>query len=514
MFAAHNMMLGTAVSAGKYLSANITVGTGPMKLAISPDGTKVYAAIFGGSNSVAVINTSTNTVSTTITGLGTSPYGIAAHPNGNKIYITNQGENSVSAISLATNTRTQINYTYSFTPYSVRVSPDGNRVYYCTYDTDGVGVIDGSTDVGITIANLATGSYPYDLAVSPDNSKVYTANREGNTVSVINTSTNTVSTYIDVGPSPSAIVVSPDNSKVYCANAGNNTISVINTSTNAVTATYNCGITPYDMVISPDGSKLYVANANGNSVDIINAATGSVIRSIGVGSTPQGVVVTPDGSKIFVANSGTNKVSAVSDTAAPTPVSLVGSASAAATSVTLPAHSVGDVILIFAYRDGSTTAPSKPTHGGTIPDWTDINVANQASDSNSYRISYTVATATNSTSGTWSNATGIIAVVLSGCNSTTPIGGVKAIGGTAANSATAPAVAMSDTTGTSALLQFYGHRSVTAWSAAPTGYTRLTSVATEVALNKKDITTSDGSSTQANTATSSGYIGAVVEVRV
>lgn len=190
-------------------------------------------------------------------------------------------------------------------------------------------------------------------------------------------------------------------------------------------------------------------------------------------------------------------------------LTLIGSQGAAATSVTIPTHQVGDTIIIFAYRDGSATIPTKPAASGTVPAWVDIDAANGA-NTNSSRSAYFVATATDTTSGTWTNATGIIAVVVRGDSF---IGGHVEAGSTATNSATAPAIDVTHSDGTSILLHFYGHRTATAWDAAPTGYTRRVTVDTEVALNTKDSTTTDGAIEQTLTATSSGYRAQTIEIR-
>ena len=54
---------------------------------------------------VSVIDAATNTVTATV-GVGLNPYGLAATPNGTRIYVANFGSNSVSVISTATNTVT------------------------------------------------------------------------------------------------------------------------------------------------------------------------------------------------------------------------------------------------------------------------------------------------------------------------------------------------------------------------------------------------------------------------
>jgi len=104
-----------------------------------------------------------------------------------------------------------------------------------------------------------------------------------------------------------------------------------------------------------------------------------------------------------------------------TAVQQVGTpTTAAATSLTLPTHQPGDMIVIIARR-GSTSAPSVPSASGTVPQWnlispntagvpaTGANTLNQV-------VAYTIATASNHTSGTWTNANHLIAVVLRATN--------------------------------------------------------------------------------------------------
>lgn len=179
--------------------------------------------------------------------------------------------------------------------------------------------------------------------------------------------------------------------------------------------------------------------------------------------------------------------------------------------VTIPTHAVGDDIFIFAFRDGSTTVPSKPSASGTVPAWVDIE-SGAGANSCSARLAHFVATATNHTSGTWTNATGMIAVVIQN-QASSPIGGHAEGGGTSSTLATAPSITQQQTTGKALILEFYGHRTVTAWSTAPSGYTRKASNATEVCLNSKDLSTSDGSISQnCTTSASSGYRGITLEI--
>ena len=80
----------------------ISVGTQPIGVSVSPDGSKLYVTNFNDA-SVSVINTATNTVSATIT-VGSFPDGISVSPDGSKVYVANYRSNTVSVINSSTNT--------------------------------------------------------------------------------------------------------------------------------------------------------------------------------------------------------------------------------------------------------------------------------------------------------------------------------------------------------------------------------------------------------------------------
>lgn len=94
----------TVIDTGTYLSAGVSLGASAIKpqgIAVKPDGTEVYV-VNNGSSSVSVINTADNTLSATLTGLGTLPYSVAFNPSGSLAYVTNSGSSNVSIIDTAT----------------------------------------------------------------------------------------------------------------------------------------------------------------------------------------------------------------------------------------------------------------------------------------------------------------------------------------------------------------------------------------------------------------------------
>lgn len=199
------------------------------------------------------------------------------------------------------------------------------------------------------------------------------------------------------------------------------------------------------------------------------------------------------------------------------PVTYVNSSVALATSVAIPTHAVGDIIIICTYRNGSNTSPSKPAAGGTVPAWTDI-LKTPGSGTQAMRTAYFVATATTTTSGTWGSDL-TMAVVLRH-QGMFPIGGNADGGGSNGTTSFAPSVGMTATDGTSMLLHFFAHRGSSGtltWDAAPAGYTQRAqsfgSTQPGLCLNTKNVTTSDGLASQDHTTSAVlGYWGTTIEI--
>ena len=78
---------------------NILVGIGntPYAVAVSPGGSHVYVAI-GDTNTVSVIDTATNTVTDNIL-VGTGPVSLALSPDGTIAYVPNYYGNTVSVLA-------------------------------------------------------------------------------------------------------------------------------------------------------------------------------------------------------------------------------------------------------------------------------------------------------------------------------------------------------------------------------------------------------------------------------
>lgn len=185
------------------------------------------------------------------------------------------------------------------------------------------------------------------------------------------------------------------------------------------------------------------------------------------------------------------------------PISYIGQATGT-TSATLPTHQAGDLIIGFAFRDGSNTAPSLPAG------WT--NIRSDGLNTCSGRLAYKIAASSSETSGTWTSATSVVFLVYRGA-------AIGANGSNTASSTTVnyPALTLNVTSGSSWIVGFAGHRSVdTNLQNAPTGMTnRATSVdaTDEVAGHDTNGGVSSWSSTNVSAGgTASGYRSYVLEI--
>lgn len=95
-------------------------------------------------------------------------------------------------------------------------------------------------------------------------------------------------------------------------------------------------------------------------------------------------------------------------------LSFIGANAAQANTITIPiGHASGDLMLIFAFRDGSTTSPSLPAG------WTSVGL--NAGTLCASLVGYKVAASSLETSGTWTNADALVCHVYRGQKVASPV---------------------------------------------------------------------------------------------
>ncbi len=275
--------------------------------------------IFGGPGPDTVIDTIS---------VSDAPWGVAATPDGSKVYVTNSGADEVTVISTSDNSVAGTIDTPNVSGGSPRgIAVSGNYVYVANYFDNTVSKI--YTTTNLVVLDIDVGSKPQYLAAS--GGYVYVTNFIGDTVYVIETATNDVIEMITVGDGPTgiAVSVSPDGSYVYVANYFDDTVSRIDITLpmmSVIDDPITVGNAPKGVAVTPDGRYVYVANSaqeknddgnpvydDGNpvyTVSVIDTDDDSV-STIRVGKTPSGIAVSPDGTHMYVTNWSSESVSVI-----------------------------------------------------------------------------------------------------------------------------------------------------------------------------------------------------------
>ncbi len=308
----------------------------PNSVAVSPDGSSVYAA---SSDAVAVFSRNSATGALTYS---------ECIGGGSECTPTKPAD----ALKFVT---------------SVTVSADGRSVYAASGDADVIAMFSRNTATGALTYTGCIGKLsecaatkpaeavddPFSVAVSADGSSVYVASLDSNVLDAFsrNTSTSaltligcngelakcTPTTPTDAVDEPESVAVSPDGSNVYVGSFAMDTFSR-NTATGALTST-GCigdvgGCTPTtptaalneleSVAVSPDGSNVYATSVDASVVDTFarNTATGALTFTGCIGELkectattptnaidqPTSVAVSADGSNVYVASSESNVI--------------------------------------------------------------------------------------------------------------------------------------------------------------------------------------------------------------
>jgi YVTN family beta-propeller protein len=281
----------------------IPTGSGPDSIAVAPNGKTLYVTSGGGD--ITVVNTQTNQVVTTITGLPPLET-IAISPDGKTAYVSSPNEDRVVVVDLQTNQAVG-SIPVGENPIGVAFSPNGTVAYVVNDDDDNVSVINTATRQ--SVGTIPVGGEPINAVVSPDGTTLYVDNEKTDNVSVINTATSQVVGTIPAGDEPWGLGLSPDGTRLYVSNDGANTVSVIDTAARQVVGgPIPTGDEPYELAVTPDGKSVYVANYGvEDSVTVINTQT-SQTSNIPVPGGPWQVAIVPDQSPIagFTATASKN----------------------------------------------------------------------------------------------------------------------------------------------------------------------------------------------------------------
>ncbi len=272
----------------------------PCALALSPDGSALYVALFNNAEVARVdlgtYNSTTGDANTVSTMVGSSPDRVVVSPDGSKLYVANRGGKDPDDGDTKDNAD------------PVVVDPDTYKASTATISVVDTATMSSDADRAV-IKTLSVGLQPADMVISADGKFVFTANANGETVSVINTSTDNVAETIPTSPapgklaaaSPNGLAASADGKTLYVTLGGDNAIEVLSLDRNAggsAAQTTIAGLIPtawfpLDVRLSYDGKTLYVSNSKGigslgSLIDRPRANNGVMTPEMGPGGVLDG----------------------------------------------------------------------------------------------------------------------------------------------------------------------------------------------------------------------------------
>jgi YVTN family beta-propeller protein len=247
-----------------------------------------------GSNSVAFIETATNTV-TRITYVGRSPHEAFFTPDGSEVWVTVRGENYVAVLDGHTyEERTRIIVPGG--PGMQIFSPDGQYGYVCSSFTPETVVI---TVKDHQIVGRIPQETPFcpNIAVTPDGGQVWLTLKDvGKTMVFSGRSPFAVLKTLATGPITNHVKIVRNSSGTfaYVTVGGLNQVQVFRTDDFSKVTAIPVGKLPHGVWDSGDGTRVYVGLENDDRLVAINTLTNQVVATIPIGQAPQAVIYVSD----------------------------------------------------------------------------------------------------------------------------------------------------------------------------------------------------------------------------
>src|SRR5213594_4204051 len=262
-------------------------------LGFSPDHrTMVVVSI--GSNSVAFIETATNTV-THITYVGRSPHEAFFTPDGSEVWVTVRGENYVAVLDAHTY-KVKTRVVVPGGPGMQIFSPDGQYGYVCSSFTPETVVI---TVKDHQIVGRIPQETPFcpNIAVTPDGGQVWLTLKDvGKTMVFSGRPPFAVLKTLATGPITNHVKIVRNSSGTfaYVTVGGLNQVQVFRTDDFSKVTTIPVGTLPHGVWDSGDGTRVYVGLENDDRLVAINTLTNQVVATIPIGQAPQAVIYVSD----------------------------------------------------------------------------------------------------------------------------------------------------------------------------------------------------------------------------
>lgn len=215
-------------------------------------------------------------------------------------YVVNGGSNSISVIDLSTNeVKRTIALSNVMWPHHISINNTLTKIAFGVPGMDLSGGHGGINTMGMTgmvavydavkgteLKMLNLPMMNHNAVFSPNGSEIWTAQMDSmGTVLVYDAATYALKNTISVGMMPAEVTFSADGTMAYVANGMSNDVTCINVSTKDIMATIPVGMEPVGAWTGSD-NKMYVDNEDGQSISIISVSSMSVVETVPLGFMP------------------------------------------------------------------------------------------------------------------------------------------------------------------------------------------------------------------------------------
>ncbi len=286
---------------------SISVGSDPVDLCISPDGTRAYAAVeFGYATAVDILGYDSFDLAGLVSIDGT-PSAVECSGNGEVLYVADSENSMVHVVDTAT-----LEVTGSFpvqpAPVDMVLSAEHGRVFL-SHSGGMVTVI--STGTSQVEEVFWAGNSLNSLTVSPCGNYVYASDAASPEEAVINAGTLSV-TRFNSGMDSMASAVSGCGEWLYLSSTDWDLIGVVDTGDLGLDTTFSCtGEAPADMAALPELPYLYGVDADGGGLVVYSTGDLSFLGTIAVPGEPVNLEIHPDGERIFMVCTGDNRMKVI-----------------------------------------------------------------------------------------------------------------------------------------------------------------------------------------------------------
>ena len=269
----------------------VPVGGNPHEVVVTRDGR--YAITSNSrSNTISIVDLSKGKeVDRLASARFQYPHGMALHPNGLWLYLTNEQTRHVFTIDLEKRQIVDELSTGMGGSHMVVLTADGARAYIANRESGTVSL--WKTASQKSIAHAEAGSGAEGIALSHDERWLLVANRNDNNLHLFSTTAGlSLEAEIAVGEGPVRVAVSPDDRRAFVTHRASAQVYVIDLATRKVTAKIAVGEGPGGMAFDGAGGRLFVANTSAGTVSVLDLETLKVLSTPDAGKGPDGLWVT------------------------------------------------------------------------------------------------------------------------------------------------------------------------------------------------------------------------------